>query len=521
MLERIAAAGFRVAITPVQLHELPQLAEAYGAPRASRLLRYRAMVAAGLEPAITSDWPVGAPPRFDSIANSFHRLGLAPLAAVAVTVSGKKPNGVAIPHAEARTISLAQALRGITRHGAQAIGRGSDLGRIATGYHADFVILGQSPFDVDPVALYRMPVLATYIAGRRVYDAAEPELGIGRVDPKRVSGSFDRPPMGWTPSPIIGYDPVPGIILGGAFFFYPYEERGLLGNVQLMVVPEQGSRMQASVKAGYLRLLPWLDLQTTARFNNWRGLYYGVGIDTPVADPVETEALRIDTSVGVGLPLSARLKLSVDGLYGFTREHAETLIRERGGAAEGAIAGHRAGTRATLSHDDRDTMFSARRGGRRALWLEGWALQGSEPASRGRAGLELTQFIPLYAPSLILALRGEAATSFGDYAYDTNYAIGGIMLLRGFLNNRFRGHHYAAATTELRFPIWSFISGAAYGESGMVWLDHGSNSLEDLALVGGGGLRFGLPPDFLIKLRFDAGFGRDQWGVFFNFNEAF
>ena len=34
-------------------------------------------------------------------------------------------------------------------------------------------------------------------------------------------------------------------------------------------------------------------------------------------------------------------------------------------------------------------------------------------------------------------------------------------------------------------------------------------------------LRFGLPPDRLVRLRFDFGFAPDQWGVFFKFNEAF
>ncbi len=43
------------------------------------------------------------------------------------------------------------------------------------------------------------------------------------------------------------------------------------------------------------------------------------------------------------------------------------------------------------------------------------------------------------------------------------------------------------------------------------------SSLVPIALL----LGVGLPPDFLIKLRFDVGVSQDQWGIFSAFDEAF
>ena len=185
------------------------------------------------------------------------------------------------------------------------------------------------------------------------------------------------------------------------------------------------------------------------------------------------------------------------------------------------INGHYGAAKLALIHDDRDLMFTTRRGGYRSIWAEYWALQGSGFAGRGRIGVEVTQFIPLYAPNLILALRALGGMTFGDRSYVTNFSLGGIDVLRGFLGGRFRGHHYGATSAELRFPIWSFISGVAFGEVGAVWLDDIDDDMADIGYVGGMGLRFGLPPDFMIKLRFDVGFSKDQWGIFFAFNEAF
>src|SRR5258706_4296122 len=190
----------------------------------------------------------------------------------------------------------------------------------------------------------------------------------------------------------------------------------------------------------------------------------------------------------------------------------------RGG--EGRVGGAFAGGRLELAVDDCDNSFASRFGGRRILWAETYGLQGGGGSFRQRFGVPVPKFFPLRAPDFVLALRAEGGASVGDHAYATDCALGGGDLLRGYYSTRFRGHHYAAGSAEIRMPILGPFAAVAFGDVGKVWLDGGDSSGQ-LGRSGGFGLRFGLPPDRLIRLRFDFGFAPDQWGLFFRFNEAF
>ena len=527
--KRIFIAGFQVTIVPSQLHELPELVQAYGAATTKTLLPFRDLFRAGLEPALTSDWPRSSASRYSWMngrADGCDRLELSPLASVAVAVSGRRPDGQRIPDAAERTIGLPHALRGVTTNGAAAVGRSADLGRISRGYLADFVVLERSPFDLEEGAgseLYDAEVRETWVGGVRRYLAwtvgEKPEANEART--AQIAKSFGGRPAGWAASPILGYDPTTGIILGGAFFFYPYETSGFEGKVMAMVLPQQSGRVAGVVETNYRGLAPGLDLKSMWGFVNWQGNYYGVGMDAPPDAELETSPTEVEGGIGVELGLAPALKLGVYGLYGYKSEDESGRIEALAGQWEGHIDGHRSALKVSLIHDTRSSQFSTRSGGYRELWAEAWLVQGSTLAPRGRVGATVSQFVPLYAPDLILALHGEAGTSFGERAFDTNYKLGGIAALRGYRSHRFRGHHYVYGAAELRYPIWAFISGVVYGETGMMWVDDRPDDASDLGYVGGLGLRFGLPPDYLIKLRFDLGFTPDQWGVFFAFNEAF
>ena len=67
-------------------------------------------------------------------------------------------------------IPAADALRIYTAGSAAAVGRERELGRIAPGYLADFVVLNQDPLSVDPAQLQVTKVLATYLGGRCVFE---------------------------------------------------------------------------------------------------------------------------------------------------------------------------------------------------------------------------------------------------------------------------------------------------------------------------------------------------------------
>lgn len=517
-LPRIAEVGLAVTLLPGMYHELPMLADIYEPGVFDGLLRFRELFDSGLQPALSSDWPFGTAVIYPELDDSFHRLGLSPLASVAVVVSGATPAGETIAHTELRTIAMSQALLGVTRNAAIAIGREEDLGLIETGYLADFVILRQSPFDVDPVSLYQMPIEATYVDGSLVYDQTEPSAGV--FSPAETAREYDSHPMSWTPSPIVGYDPALGFIVGGALFVNPFRSDGVYANLIIDTAPQESFSMytEGGIQWG---ITPELSPRLSFELDQFSETYTGTGMATRADHFIDTIPFELDVQPGLIYHLTDAINLTFDGLYSYRADEAAEQIEVMGRFTEGPIEGHAAGARVAFLHNTRDTLFSPRRGGSREVWLDSWFLQGSERSMLGRMGTRITQFIPLYAPSLILALRAEAGVSLGEHSYTTNFAIGGDEILRGYYDNRFRGHHYTAFGTEVRFPIWFFISGVAFAETGMVFLDDLDPQWEDIAVVGGGGLRFGLPPGFLIKLRFDVGFGHDQWGLFFAFDEAF
>jgi outer membrane protein assembly factor BamA len=107
--------------------------------------------------------------------------------------------------------------------------------------------------------------------------------------------------------------------------------------------------------------------------------------------------------------------------------------------------------------------------------------------------------------------------SVGEPTYMYRFALGGANQLNGYLDNRFRGREYYMQQTELRFPIWKLFSGV--GSLGFG--DITDTKFTNPKLAYGIGLRIGLPPDWVNKIRIDFAFGRDQAGIFANFGQTF
>ena len=111
---------------------------------------------AGVPMTISSDAPVAEPRPLEAIQAAVTR----------VTRRGHKLGP------DSLRISAAEALRAHTLEGAVSIGREAELGSLAAGKRADFVVLGQNPLEVAGEDIAAIPVLETWVDGSRRFAAA-------------------------------------------------------------------------------------------------------------------------------------------------------------------------------------------------------------------------------------------------------------------------------------------------------------------------------------------------------------
>ena len=86
----------------------------------------------------------------------------------AVTRRDLKGNGPYLPR-EAFTVQ--EALDSFTKMGAKASFEETIKGEIKPDMLADFVVLGENPFETVPSKLKDIPILATYLGGKMIYQA--------------------------------------------------------------------------------------------------------------------------------------------------------------------------------------------------------------------------------------------------------------------------------------------------------------------------------------------------------------
>ncbi len=126
----------------------------YGAERVQRMFAHRSFLDAGIAVAGSSDYPCGP---------------FEPLLGMQSCVTRRGADGVLV--GPGQRITPYEALSLYTVGSAYASDEQDVKGRLAPGYLADFVVLGDDPLTVAPERLSAIPVLATYVGGRQVWAA--------------------------------------------------------------------------------------------------------------------------------------------------------------------------------------------------------------------------------------------------------------------------------------------------------------------------------------------------------------
>ena len=153
-LERIASLNLHVYAQSIFLdYDLHIAEDRVGKELAASSYSWKTLMNKGVTVSNGSDCPVELPNVMGGIQ-------------CAVTRRDLKGSSPYLPH-EAFTVQ--EALDSFTKAGAKASFEESVKGEIAPGMLADFVVLGENPFAADPGKLKDIPIISTYIGGRKVY----------------------------------------------------------------------------------------------------------------------------------------------------------------------------------------------------------------------------------------------------------------------------------------------------------------------------------------------------------------
>lgn len=170
-LPRFAELGVIASVQPVHAPSDMHMANRFLGTRAKYAYAYRSILDAGAEVILGSDAPVEP-------FNPFFGLHAA--------VTRRRLDGTPgeCGWRSEQRLTLGEALRGFTHSPAIVAGKGGRMGKIAPFYHADFLLLEQDPFKLDPHDLGRITPLATFIAGECKYHTEDfPLQGLPESNP--------------------------------------------------------------------------------------------------------------------------------------------------------------------------------------------------------------------------------------------------------------------------------------------------------------------------------------------------
>ena len=155
-LEKIAAMGLHVYAQSIFLdYDIRIVESRVGAELASSSYSWKTLMERGATVSNGTDCPVELPDALAGIQCAVTRCSL---------------DAAAGPYLAQEAFTIAEALDSYTSAGAYASFEEQIKGKILPGMLADFVVLGMNPFGVSPETIRNIPVLATYVDGRRVWE---------------------------------------------------------------------------------------------------------------------------------------------------------------------------------------------------------------------------------------------------------------------------------------------------------------------------------------------------------------
>jgi outer membrane protein assembly factor BamA len=168
--------------------------------------------------------------------------------------------------------------------------------------------------------------------------------------------------------------------------------------------------------------------------------------------------------------------------------------------------------------DNRDNIFYPTRGSYQYFKITLYPYMGDYAFYSFE--LDVRKYFHLAARST-LAYNFYYASTGGETPFYKLPAMGGQNRMRGYYEGEFRNNSYSTMQFEFRQFVLNRIGFVLFAGVGQVANSIIEYDFKDFRICYGGGLRYIFNKSEKINLRFDAGFGKDTYGLYVGMEEAF
>ncbi|MFH1830532.1 MAG: BamA/TamA family outer membrane protein [Pseudomonadota bacterium] len=256
--------------------------------------------------------------------------------------------------------------------------------------------------------------------------------------------------------------------------------------------------------------------------------FYGVGIGAQESARSKYRIDSIDTGFGAlyepldHFIIAAGLGFAADYTDTGTQPSVQTVfpMSELSGFGRD-IAYLAAGIR--LKHDTRDAEGRPEKGGVRELAFTRFQGLGVNGLDYNQYDLDVAQYLKLWLPRHVLALRTKweyrQPTSGGNVPFFRLSRLDVYTPLRGFDFGRFMDRGLYVFNIEYRFPVWDYLDGEFFFDTGRVFHTLSDISFKHLKYSGGAGLRLCTKNFFLARIQ--VAYGGEGVNFLFKTSQAF
>ncbi|NDV45684.1 hypothetical protein D0T49_01295 [Paludibacter sp. 221] len=256
----------------------------------------------------------------------------------------------------------------------------------------------------------------------------------------------------------------------------------------------------------YFRNNKWY-LYSNVNFRNYPDYYYGIGNqDNDIKQPFTSRIISVllqpqyavTKDLYVGVNLATRIEhIKIDSTFTANEES----IYERFGKA-GWKPYYQTSLGVVATYDSRDNSFYPYSGVFGKFSFAFSQAGFGSTYSLQQVSLDLRKYFPLFG-SHVFALQAKFDGIFGkDVPFQMLSTLGGIDMLRGFRQGKYKENMLLAAQAEYRFPIYKRFKAAVFCATGDVF-DSKNFRTDKLKFAYGAGIRCRVN-DARVHVRFDV-----------------